>query len=97
MKSSLHLVRYFINHGRTISVFDGEEWPTKKSADEAAIMADIESVDEPQLHIHDENGAPIAWVMVVNGLADDELVADYSANGIMAAWNSAYEMEHPQS
>lgn len=83
MKAYKTLVRNALTAGFTVSVFDGEEWPVKRSANEAEIYAAIEAVDEAQLRIRDAGGNYIGWALVVNGLEDDELVADYSDNETM--------------
>ena len=83
MKAYKTLVHNAIASGFVVSVFDGEEWPVKRSVKSNDIYAAIESVDEAQLRIRDKDGAYIGWALVVNGLEDDELVADYTDNTIM--------------
>ncbi len=86
MKAYKHLVKHALAAGHTVSVYDGEEWACKKSASHNQIIADIESVEEAQLIIRDAAGEKLGWALVVLGLADDELVADFSDNKFMGDW-----------
>ncbi len=90
MRADRHLVKHAIASGFTVSVFDGEEWPVKRSTAFQTIMDAIESVDEAQLRIRDTNGEIKGWALVVNGLDDEELVADYSDNEFMREWEDQY-------
>ncbi len=86
MKSYKSLVNASIKAGYLVSVFDGEEWPVKRSANIKDIFAAIDSVEEAQLRIRDKEGNYIGWALLVPyGVADDETVADYSDNEIMRA------------
>jgi hypothetical protein len=92
MKAYKHLVRYALADGANISVFDGEEWQENRSTNAAAIIAAIESVEEAELIIKN-NERRIAWARVAAyGLADDETVVDYTVNDFMNAWETAYNL-----
>jgi hypothetical protein len=93
MKAYIHLVRYALANGATVSVWDGEEWQESRSTDAAAIIAAIESVEEAELVIKN-NERRMAWVRVsAFGLADDETVVDYTVNDFMNEWEAAYERD----
>jgi hypothetical protein len=91
MKAYAHLIRYALANGATVSVYDGEEWQENRSTDAAACIAAIESVEEAELVIKN-NERRMAWVRVsAFGLADDETVVDYTVNDFMNEWEAAYE------
>jgi hypothetical protein len=91
MKAYAHLIRYALANGATVSVWDGEEWQESRSTDAAACIAAIESVEEAELVIKN-NERRMAWARVAAfGLADDETVVDYTVNDFMNKWEAAYE------
>lgn len=86
MKAYKQLVKYVIKDGNTVSVWDGEEWQVKRSTGYKAIVDAIESVDEAQLRIRDQQGNILGWALVSSyGLADDETIMDYSDNAYMTS------------
>ena len=86
MKSYKSLVNAAIKAGYLVSVFDGEEFAVKRSANRKDIFAAIESVEEAQLRIRSSDGEYIGWALVTAyGVADEETVVDYSDNEIMRA------------
>lgn len=92
MKAYKHLVRYALAADLTVSVFDGEEWQVKRSTNAKAINDAIESVDEAQLRIRQDDGKVLGWALVsAFGLADDETVVDCSDNDFMNQWSDLYE------
>jgi hypothetical protein len=90
MKEYKHLVKHVLAAGGLVSVFDGEEWASKKSANYKEIIAAIESVEEAELILRDAAGNKLGWALIIPCLADDETVADYSVNEFMDAWASSY-------
>jgi hypothetical protein len=91
MKTSYkHLVHYALDRGHTVSVFDGEEWPVKRSDVARDIFDAIESVEGATIRIRDQDGAVVAWAYIIPGLNADESVADYSANDFMQAWYDTF-------
>ena len=91
MKAYAHLIRYALANGATVSVYDGEEWQESRSTDAAACIAAVESVEEAEIVIKD-NERRMAWARVAAyGLADDETVIDYGVNDYMNAWQAAYD------
>jgi hypothetical protein len=93
MKAFKHLIKYALSAGHTVSVYDGEEWQVKRSTGYKAIVEAVESVDEAQLRIRDNDGKVIAWALVsAYGLADDETVIDWSDNVFTEAGESAYDL-----
>lgn len=92
MKAYRHLVIYSLAKDCTISVWDGEEWQIKRSANFEEIVDAIESVDEAEMTIRDIEGNKEAWVLCgAFGLADDETVMDHSDNKFMQEWSAAYD------
>lgn len=84
MKAYKQLIKHVIKDGNTVSVWDGEEWQVKRSTGFKAIVEAIESVDEAQLRIRDQQGNILGWALVsAYGLEDDETVMDYSDNTYM--------------
>jgi hypothetical protein len=97
MKAYKHLVRYALNAGHTVSVYDGAVWEVKRSTKYKTIIDCIESVEEAQLNIRDANGEPIAWALVsAYGLADDETVIDFGWNDFMKQWEIIYDNPHAE-
>jgi len=75
------LIRAAINHGFTVSVFDGEEWQVKRSTKEGEIIEAVKSVEEASLRFRDANGENVGFALVsAYGLEPDETVIDCSAN-----------------
>ena len=93
MKAYRHLVKYALNEGYTISVWDGEEWQVKHSNKFKEITDAIESVDEAEIRIRThKNGDLIAWALISTyGLEDEETVIDYSDNEFMQTWCEIYD------
>lgn len=92
MKAYKHFIKYALNAGHTVSVYDGEEWQVKRSTGYKAIVDAVESVDEAQLRVRDSEGKVIAWALVsAFGLADDETMMDYSDNAFTEVWADTYE------
>ena len=91
MKAYKHLVDYALKAGHKISVWDGEEWQVSKSTLEPKIIEAIESVEEAQLRIVDNEGKEIGWAQIVPfGLEDDETVADFTMSKFMLDWDESY-------
>lgn len=90
MKAYRHLVKFALNKGCTISVWDGEEWQVKRSTDFHEIIDAIESVEEAELVIRNKN-CDITWARVsAYGLEDDETVVDYYVNDFTKEWEKSY-------
>ena len=85
MKAHINLIKNVLKDGYTISVWDGEEWQVKRSNSSKAIVAAVDSVDEAQLRIRDNNGNVIGWALVSAAvdLDDDETIIDCSENEYM--------------
>lgn len=87
MNACKSLVRYALRHGVTVSVWDGEEWPVKRSTNYAAIMEHINSVEEAELvfYFNDER---CGWAQVsMYGLEPDETVIDHTTTGLPGVWD----------
>ena len=91
MKAYNHLVDYAVKAGHKISVWDGEERQVSKSTLEPKIIEAIESVEEAQLRIIDNEGKEIGWALVIPfGLEDEETVADMTITPFMVKWDELY-------
>ena len=90
MKAYKDLVKYALAHGDTVSVYDGEEWATRRSVKYQEIIDAIESVEEAELHIRDIDGNSKAWALIVHDTGEDENVADHTDNEYMDNWSKQY-------
>ena len=89
-------IREVLSRNYSISVYDGEEWPVKKSTTYAEIKDAVWSVETGELRIRDECGDHIgtASYMIDNPDYDinDHTIDD---NGIMEdLWHTAYNLEY---
>lgn len=92
MNAFENLIKYALDAGHTISVFDGEEWDLKNSTDAKEIKAAIESVDEAQMIIRDSAGKKLGWARVsAYGLDPEETVIDNTITPFMEAWEAQQE------
>jgi hypothetical protein len=93
MKAYKHLVKFALAQNCTVSVWDGEEWQVKRSSSLKAIIEAIESVEEAQITIRDNQGDKLGWALVsAFGLADDETVIDNTITPFMESWDEAYDL-----
>lgn len=90
MKAYKSLVKYALAKDMTVSVWDGEEWQVKRSTRYNDIIEAIESVEMAELRIRDAGGMIFGWAQIIDGLADDESVADFTDNDFMNEWFNAY-------
>jgi hypothetical protein len=72
-------VKSALNEGCEISVYDGMDYPLKRSTDEAAIMKAIMSTDEDHLFVW-KGGVKIGFVSLVYGNDGWDVICDYSVN-----------------
>ena len=73
------LVNELLAAGCMISVFDGECWEPKRSANSLDIIEAIESVEEAELDIRNAQGQTVGWAQVSTyDLEPDETVIDYT-------------------
>ncbi len=91
MKSSKHLVQYALrNCGFLVSVKDSD---CKMSNNEKDILENIEATDEALIRIVRPNKEIVGVAFIVNGLDDDELVADHTDNEFFKEWQAHYDMD----
>ena len=91
MKAYKSLVDYALKAGHKISVWDGEEWQVSKSILEPKIIEAIESVEEAQITIRNDEDKEIGWALIIPfGLEDDETVADMTITPFMIKWDELY-------
>ena len=89
MEQHRHLIKYALSAKCTISVFDGEEWSTKKSTNKAEIIDDIEGCDCPQIKIRDKDNNVITLVAIFID-RDDYTVQDYTVCDFMSDWDDCW-------
>lgn len=77
------VVKNALSLGYTISLFDGEEWPVKRSTSASEVMAAIMSTDEDTLSFR-KDGEHAGSVLLVYGNSASEVIADYSDTATMA-------------
>lgn len=109
MKSYMHLIELALSKGYVISVYDGEEWCRKLSDDKAAIIDDIEGVEEAILRIYrdptpeDEahkiklNGMVVVGTATIipYGVSDHETVSDTSMSPFFEELDKVLEEKYP--
>lgn len=73
------VVETVIKHGWEVSVFDGEEYPLRKSKDVEAVMKALMSTDEDRLDLHRNDGGVLsrAWIKFVWGNVED-CISDFT-------------------
>jgi hypothetical protein len=87
----IHLIKYALGQGYTVSVWDGEEWQVKRSKDRDTIIDAVKSVEEAQLRIRDQDGNIVGWALVsAYDLQPEETVMDYGVNEWMESWYKGY-------
>lgn len=69
----------------SISVFDGEEYPVKRSSDREEILKALNSTGIDNLKIWNSEGGCVGIVALVWGNAGWELISDYTATPSMEA------------
>ena len=83
-KQARDLIGKALAAGLSVSVHDGEAWALKRSTDAAAILAALGSTDADSLRFRDAAGENVGFAYLVYGNGPDELVADCSAEGVVA-------------
>lgn len=73
------IVKTALERGWTISVFDSEEWPVKRSRDYETITANISTTDLTQLKFRDSDGNYLGVVIFVHG-NDEDVICDCTDN-----------------
>lgn len=74
------LLRYLLQDGHAVSLFDSEEWSVKKSTDFTELADWIHATDEQILRWRDPAGELIGGFHIVYGNSAAEVIADHSAN-----------------
>lgn len=72
-----------------ISVYDGEEYPVKRSRDLNEIMDEVGTCDEEYLYVHhvdqdDVKGTKVGGIMLVHGNDGWDVIADHTDSVLMA-------------
>ncbi|MCV0350230.1 MAG: hypothetical protein K5863_09145 [Nitratireductor sp.] len=79
------MLRKALASNYVVSVFDGMEWPVKRSSDYETITADIGTTDITELLFRDsKTHAKVGWMMLVHG-NDEDVICDHTANEEMEA------------
>lgn len=78
-----HLIDRALEVGLTISVFDGEEYPLKRSRDKAVILETLGSTDSDSLVLRKPDqmakDKPIGEILLIYGNGRD-VISDYTDN-----------------
>jgi hypothetical protein len=92
IKAQIHLVKYCLDKGCSISVWDEEEWQVVKSRNYNEIIEAIDSVDMPELNIYDLKDNYLGWVGIINdrSMNPEETVYDYSGTTFLNEWDQTY-------
>ena len=69
--------------GLVISVYDGEEYPVKRSADRSKIQSEVGQTDLTTLVLRHPNGDHAGSVLLIHG-NDEDVICDHSDNELMA-------------
>jgi hypothetical protein len=78
------LIRAALKAGYSVSVYDGEEWPLKRSTSQTEIFAAIASTDCDVLRFRTTAGEVVGSVTLIWGNEDD-VISDYSDNAAIEA------------
>ena len=90
-KAYLNLIKYALTNNATVSVWNGEEWSTKRGTSYNAIKDDIESVEECTLRFRDaETKDLLGSAYIVLDGEPDEMVADHSDTELLNTWWDLY-------
>lgn len=66
------LIHRALGQGYVVSVFDGEEWPVKRSSNYDKITAEIAATDETQIIFRlTDGGTKVGWLLLVHGNDED--------------------------
>ena len=70
------IIRDALVAGCTVSVYDGEEWAIKRSADYSAITAQVAATDETTLRIRQDDIHGV--INLIHGNLPSEVIADHT-------------------
>lgn len=73
------IVQSALSAGLTVSVFDGEEWPLKRSTDKTKILDALFSTDSDSLRFRDAEGEIVGFVSLIYGNDGYDVISDYTA------------------
>ena len=91
-QAHLNLIKYVLDLGYSVEVFDGEEM-FEKNTSFKAIKAASEGAEESHLYIYDSEGEKAGYAYVVLGNEPEELVCDYSDDKVMNDWHNNYNSD----
>jgi hypothetical protein len=77
------IVKDALANGWTVSVYDGEEWTVKRSADSRAILDALCTTDSDVLRLRDASGEPVGNIWLVWG-NDEDVISDHTDSEAMA-------------
>lgn len=94
-KAYLHLIKWAINKGFTIDVFDGED--TFKNCNYFQAKEAVEAVDEPTSIRLYEGGCYMGegHVLLEFGQRSEETIFDYVITPTMEEWEIDYHRDNP--
>jgi hypothetical protein len=92
MKAYIHLVKFALANGATVSVMDEEGWLLKTSVKYTDIIKAIESVEECMLRFRDAEKNVVGSALITTFEDDDCTVCDYSCTPFMEQWSDLYNL-----
>jgi len=92
-KAHLHLIKYAIKKGYSISVQGDDDGPTLvKSKSINAVKKEVEDFEVARIHIYEDGTeGHVASALLTPYEAPEETVCDYSVCLFMDSWQKAYD------
>ncbi len=84
------LIREILKRDLSISVYDGEEYPVKRSKDHLEIQRNVAATDETQFRVRDAEGNQVAWFLLIHGNWGD-VISDCTDNELTEEITAAIE------
>jgi hypothetical protein len=92
MKAYIHLIKYALSNGATVSVMDEESWLLKTSIKYSDIISAIQSVEECTLRFRDADKNILGSAYITPFEDDECTVCDYSVTPFMEQWDTSYNL-----
>lgn len=91
-KAHLHLIKYALNRGNTISVYVDGDAELSKSTNITKVRKIVNEYEIATILIYPPGSATeVAWALLTPHEAPEETVCDYSDNEWMEQWQKAYD------
>lgn len=75
--------------GLRITVHGGGREPDYVGYHPASAEEAVIAVDEAEVEFHDTSGAKVGWALIINGLEEDERIADAGSDDWVDEWCGA--------